>query len=273
MKKNILITLCTVITVISSISQAQAEPMIGEIRMFAGNFAPRGWAKCEGQLLAISQNTALFSLLGTTYGGDGRTTFALPDLRGRAPVHPGQGIGSTRNYRLGEKGGRDETVVKRGTDGQVQGRPYLGLNYIIALQGIYPSRSSGTGSSVSRPSSGSDKTAKIAEIRMFAGNFAPRGWAKCDGQLLAISQYQALFSILGTTYGGDGRTTFALPDLRGRVPVHAGMGPGLRSVRLGQKGGSENMPVKSGTDGRVEGRPYQVVNYIICLSGIFPSRN
>lgn len=74
---------------------------------------------------------------------------------------------------------------------------------------------------------------------MFGGNFAPRGWAFCDGQLLPISSYNALFSILGTTYGGDGRTTFALPDLRGRVPMHPGNGPGLTSRRIGQKGGLE----------------------------------
>ncbi|HCQ16454.1 MAG TPA: phage tail protein, partial [Cryomorphaceae bacterium] len=69
------------------------DQMLGEVRIFAGNFAPRGWAFCAGQLLAISQNSALFSLLGTTYGGDGRTTFALPDLRGRAPIGVGQGPG------------------------------------------------------------------------------------------------------------------------------------------------------------------------------------
>ena len=74
---------------------------------------------------------------------------------------------------------------------------------------------------------------------MFGGNFAPRGWARCDGQLLAISQNTALFSILGTTYGGDGRTTFALPDLRGRVAMHPGTGPGLTPRRLGQSGGTE----------------------------------
>lgn len=81
----------------------------------------------------------------------------------------------------------------------------------------------------------------IGAIVMFGGNFAPRGWALCDGQLLAISSNSALFSILGTTYGGDGRTTFALPDLRGRVPVHPGNGPGLSSYRLGQKGGTESV--------------------------------
>lgn len=79
----------------------------------------------------------------------------------------------------------------------------------------------------------------VGEIRMFAGNFAPRGWAFCDGQLLAVSQNDALFSLLGTIYGGDGRTTFGLPDLRGRLPMHAGTGPGLDSRRLGAKLGTE----------------------------------
>lgn len=86
-----------------------SEPFIAEIRIFAGNFAPRGWALCNGQLLPVSQNTALFSLIGTTYGGDGRTTTALPNLQGRAPMHPGRGPGPTAR-RLGETGG-DETVT------------------------------------------------------------------------------------------------------------------------------------------------------------------
>ena len=81
----------------------------------------------------------------------------------------------------------------------------------------------------------------IAEIIMFGGNFAPRGWALCDGQLLPIAQNSALFSILGTTYGGDGRTTFGLPDLRGRVPLHPGSGPGLSSRALGERAGAENV--------------------------------
>jgi len=79
----------------------------------------------------------------------------------------------------------------------------------------------------------------IAQITMFAGNFAPRGWAFCDGQLLAISSNQALFSLLGTTYGGDGRVTFGLPDLRGRFPMHPGNGPGLTPRTQGRGGGTE----------------------------------
>lgn len=164
----------------------------------------------------------------------------------------------------------------------------------------------------------------LGEITMFAGNFAPRGWAFCNGQLLAISQYPALFSILGTTYGGDGRTSFALPDLRGRVPVHSGEGPGLSPVRLGQKFGTEsttltqyNMPshnhqssssifildpnseeeyqpgstsiLAAGNtgNGAIKNQvspaggnqpinnyqPSQGINYIIALSGTFPSRS
>jgi microcystin-dependent protein len=108
-------------------------------------------------------------------------------------------------------------------------QPYQSVNFIIALEGIYPSRNAAD--------------PFIGEIVMFGGNFAPQGWALCDGQLLPITSNEALFSILGTSYGGDGRTTFGLPDLRGRVPVHAGTGPGLQEIRLGisgsGKGGSE----------------------------------
>ena len=86
-----------------------ADPFVAEIRIFPFNFAPKGWAWCDGQLVPISQNTALFSLLGTTYGGDGRSTFALPDLQGRAPMHPGQGPGLSL-HDLGETGG-SETVT------------------------------------------------------------------------------------------------------------------------------------------------------------------
>jgi microcystin-dependent protein len=81
----------------------------------------------------------------------------------------------------------------------------------------------------------------IGEITMFGGNFAPRNWAFCDGQLLSIAQNQALFALLGTTYGGDGRTTFGLPDLRGRIPIHVGSGPGLSGRSWGQRGGQETV--------------------------------
>ncbi len=173
-----------------------SEPFIAEVRIFAGNFAPRSWAFCNGQLLPISQNTALFSLIGTTYGGDGRTTTALPNLQGRAPMHPGRGPGLTSRL-LGERGGvetvslsedqmpnhnhssmaalqpastntpntttslsrsvgaavynsnptsttaMNENVLSNDGGSQPHNnlQPYTVINYIIALQGLYPSRS------------------------------------------------------------------------------------------------------------------------------------
>jgi len=181
-----------------------SEPFIGQIIIFAGNFAIRGYAMCNGQILSIAQNTALFSILGTTYGGNGQTTFALPDLRGRVPNHQGQGPGLS-NYSLGQVAGTENvtllstqmpqhvhtfavptstatgndaqpgnnlpaagTVTVSGADAELLSYrsgvnadgamkpgntgiaggsqpfpiypPYLTLNYLIALEGIFPSR-------------------------------------------------------------------------------------------------------------------------------------
>ena len=141
-------------------SALRGEPFLGEIRMFAGNFAPRGWAFCDGQLLPVSQYSALFSLLGTTYGGDGRVTFGLPDLRGRVPIHPGRGPGLTPR-RLGEMSGVERvkpvvagkaTVARAGSTSAIpvpsaesreNMQPHLAIHYIIALQGVFPSRNGG----------------------------------------------------------------------------------------------------------------------------------
>ena len=106
----------------------------------------------------------------------------------------------------------------------------------------------------------------LGEIRIFAGNFAPRGWAFCDGQMLAISSYSAVFSLLGTVYGGDGRTTFALPDLRGRTALHSGDSPDFPNYNQGQKG---NLRIVQGA-GKVG---FLGLRYIICLQGTFPSRS
>lgn len=108
-------------------------------------------------------------------------------------------------------------------------QPYLVLNYCIALQGIFPSRNS------SEPF--------IGELDIFGFNFPPRGWATCDGQLLPINQYTALFSLLGTMYGGNGQTNFALPDLRGRSALHAGQGVGLSPYTQGDRAGTETQTI------------------------------
>jgi microcystin-dependent protein len=100
-----------------------ASPFVGEIRMFGFNFPPKGWAFCDGQLLSISQNTALFSLLGTFYGGDGKVTFALPNLKGQGPIHQGQGLGLSERF-LGEQGGTSfVTLIQSEMPGHSHGNP------------------------------------------------------------------------------------------------------------------------------------------------------
>ena len=88
-----------------------SQPYVGEIRMFGGNFAPAGWAFCNGALIPISENETLFNLIGTTYGGDGQQTFGLPDLQGRVPIHAGQGPNISQNYQLGEKAGVESVTL------------------------------------------------------------------------------------------------------------------------------------------------------------------
>src|SRR5687767_1541101 len=106
-----------------------AQPYVGEIRMFAGNFAPAGWMFCEGQLLPISENETLFQLIGTTYGGDGESTFALPDLRGRIPIHQGNG------FILAETGGAEEITL---TVNQIPAHSHPGLATLNAASGTSP---------------------------------------------------------------------------------------------------------------------------------------
>src|SRR3954464_2189508 len=123
------------------------EPFIGQIMLFAGNFAPRGWAFCEGQLLSIAQNTALFSILGTTYGGNGQTTFALPDLRGRVPIHPGQGPGLSP-YALGQVGGSESVTL---TSKQITGHKHLAQCLNAAGSSTGPSGAVWAGSTTNDP--------------------------------------------------------------------------------------------------------------------------
>jgi microcystin-dependent protein len=211
-------------------SGGAAHDILGEVMPFAGNFVPRDYLPADGQLLSIAQNQALFALLGTTYGGDGRTTFALPDLRGRTI------IGASSFDPLGELVGSptvslSNSQVPNGFTSGVQPfanrEPSLALNYVIALTGIFPSRDGNGGVDPTTPF--------LGEVMAFAGDFAPGGWALCNGQLLSIAQNQALFALLGTTYGGDGRTTFALPDLRGRTVL--GTQPG--SINIGSPFGTD----------------------------------
>ena len=126
----------------------------------------------------------------------------------------------------------------------------------------------------------------VGEIRLFAGNFAPKNWAFCDGSLLAITDFRCLFDMIGTAYGGDGQTTFALPDLRARAIVGAGQGAGLTRYGIGQTAGTEQVPtqpvqVNTGSGATVNSaaaasgsnlQPALGLTYIICATGIFPSQ-
>ena len=209
-----------------------SQDLLGEVMPFAGDFVPTDYLPADGRLLQISQNTALYSLLGTTYGGDGVHTFALPDLRGRtiigaSSVDPvGTPVGSpTVSLSNNQTPNGFSNIVQPIDDRE----PSLALNYLIALNGFFPSRDTG---------SINPNTPYLAEVIPFAGDFAPSGWALCNGQLLPINQNQALFSLLGTTFGGNGVTNFALPDLRDRTVVGTST-----SVTIGSQLGANSSTV------------------------------
>lgn len=241
------------------------EPFYGEVTWIAHDDVPDGWAKAEGQLLPISQNAALFSLLGTQYGGDGRSTFGLPDLRGRAIVQDGNGPGLTNRVIGSELGSESESLSilqmpshshdlpnslgqtdpTGGTAAQSNLQPTLAMNYIVALYGVYPSAASSAEASATSDSEltplaiGSSDPLQ-ASIPIFAGNFAPRNFASAEGQTLSIASNTSLFSLYWTDFGGTiDSGTFKLPDLRGRVPVGIGTGTGLSAVGIGQAYGTE----------------------------------
>ena len=150
-----------------------ADPFVAEIRIFPFNFAPKGWAWCDGQLLPLSQNTALFSLLGTTYGGDGKSNFALPDLQGSAPMHPGQGPGLSL-HDLGESGGSDTVTLLRS---EMPAHPHtMQANAAQAdLQAPNPSRvlARASGGSVYQDNSSANLVAMAPEALTPAGGDQP----------------------------------------------------------------------------------------------------
>ncbi len=285
-----------------------AGAVMGMVRTFGWSFGMAGAPQAQGQILPIQQNTALFSILGTTYGGDGRTTFALPNLAGRTPVGFGTGPGLP-TIDLGEVFGSEATTLSLaqlpahlhglpggGTTSVTGGsqpidnsQPSLGLNYMIQVEGIFPAQNMQADAVGDNVVAG---TSFIGEIGLFAGNFEP-GWMAADGRVLSIAEYSALFAIIGTTYGGDGQTTFALPDLRGRAVVGAGQGPGLGNVQLGEQLGTPTTTLTNAqmpshdhdlagggtTDPAGGGQPFDQhqpglgLNYLISLQGIFPNRD
>jgi len=273
---------------------------LGQIGLFGGNFAPGGWSLANGDVLTIASNPDLFGVIGTTYGGDGTTNFILPDLRGRAALHEGQGTGLTTRG-LGSTLGantvtlteaqmpsHDHTLPWPDTTSATGGdlphpnmQPSLTLNYAVATDGTSP-----TGPITADPF--------LGEIRAFAGadGTLPPNWEPADGELLPLAGNTALHALYGTTFGGDGITTFALPDLRSRDAIHTGWGSGLTDRSLGQRFGTEQqtlglsqipahlhtLPPSADLTGPTGGdqahpnmQPSLVLNYMISLAGTPPS--
>jgi microcystin-dependent protein len=203
--------------------------------MFAGIFGFPNAARTEGQVLAINNNTALYSIIRTTFGGNGTTTFALPDLRGRVGMGVGQGPGLTARS-FGTQIGSETVVITTnqlashqhplpslppmvwltsasgGNQPQPLIQPSLVVKFIISTNGEIPSPFVQATNKM------------IGQIQLYTGTNVPGGWMLCEGQTLNVASYPALFGVVSNYYGGDGVTTFSLPDLRGRIPVGAPTG-------------------------------------------------
>ena len=205
---------------------------IGEIRLIASNYEPDGWAYCDGRLLDPKRYPDLFQKIGAKFGGDGKTTFAIPNLRGHAPMHRASG---THPGHVGS------IEFDAGPSRQHARTP---IQHIIALTASrdYP-----------------DDMPIIGEVRLWANDKTVRDWIPCSGQLLPISGNTTLFALLGTAFGGDGRQTFALPDLRGAFAIHPA-DPADRGKTSGARADDGNI------------KPLLAMQYCLAMKGIFPPR-
>lgn len=167
-----------------------SNPFVGEIRMFGGNFAPAGWMLCQGQLLPISENETLFNLIGTTYGGDGQETFALPNLQSRVPMHAGQGPGISQNYQLGEVAGVESVTL---TTNQI---PIHNHAFLASLSA--PSSTDPTNQVIAQSSQIHMFTEDVANKQMNPNSLTPTGGSQPHENLqpyLAINFIISLFGI------------------------------------------------------------------------------
>ncbi|MEM7536286.1 MAG: tail fiber protein [Chloroflexota bacterium] len=239
-----------------------ASGFLGEVTLFAGTYVPLNWVACEGQLLPIKgELEALFSLIGTTYGGDGRTNFAVPDLRGRVPVGVGGGSALPK-VTLGEQTGNNKVVAANGQQPSSTTQPVQGLIWIICINGRYPAADD------------VNKDSYMGGIKLFAGNYLvdEKEIHYCEGQLLPIERHMQLFLLIGSVYGGHERGRFALPDLRGRVPTGHGQGRGLPDIKIGQKTGGVKAARTEG-DEAVATQAGLGLKWIFATQGIRPEKN
>ncbi len=155
--------------------QAPGDQLLGSLLLVPYDYVPAEFAACDGQLMPIDPNVALFSLIYTKFGGDGRTNFALPNMRGREPI--------------------------------------AGLSYVIATAGRFPGRKRRS------PGATAPLVGQLLLVPYLAKFLPPQGWAVCDGRTMMIRDYPELYVVMGNKFGGNGQTTFALPDLRKHAPV------------------------------------------------------
>ena len=278
-------------------SLSQGLNYAGGVYLFGGNFAPEGYAFCEGQILSINDYPALYAVIGNTYGGAAASgTFALPNLQGRVPIGTGASPDSDLpEIHLGMQLGHafetttaapehDHAITNGGSVAPTGSNPAhlnllmpsLGMTPVISVEGAYPSRSIST-----EPT--------LGDISWFAGSFTPKGYLPADGRTLSISGNEALFSLIGATFGGNGINTFALPDLRGRVAIHAndahplGSTGGAFTSMLNLQSlpshnhsipGTNSETTATGSDQAISlMQPYLSVNYVMPLDGPYPRRS
>jgi microcystin-dependent protein len=229
---------------VSSLTRARAQTgavdaYVGELRLFAGDYAPAGWLPCRGGDLDRDRFGKLADALGDAFGREGGKP-QLPDLRGRALLGTGKPNGDS-GQRVGDTGAA--LCVRDPGEGAAS----LGVGYIISAH-------ASTGQQM------------IGEVRPFPYGFVPKDWLKCDGRELQIGQFIRLFSVIGPSFGGDGRKTFALPDLRGFTPLGCGDAPGLEPT--------PRASLRRGLADSRDARPPRLhMIHAIAHSGDYPSRD
>jgi microcystin-dependent protein len=224
------------------------DSFIAGVIIFGGNFAPRGWSYCQGQVMAITDNTALFSLLGTTYGGDGRSSFALPDLRGRVPLGTGRGNGLTE-FPLGRQAGRDSVVLA--TDN-------LAPHHHLATF-------TGTGGGGSADTTDVQVTVNVPVSSQLGESAAPTANCYLAETVAGGGGQDKPEKIYRSSTAGIGANPVNLGGVTATATVTGGSSGGITGGTVTVKDTGGNIPVSIM-------QPILAINYILCVNGLYPSR-